>query len=502
MNHRRLTLLILLLAVLATSAQDILHQRGCRRGYLKPNVAQTRQAPQQLRQSRAAATGVNPYIGDRRQLVILAAYSDRSFQGDSLETLQKWEPIFNEEGYNANPYIGSIHDYFYDQSYGQFRLTFDLLYVTVGQASRYASTDYDDENSQFLVQDIVDSLVSRDIDWSPYDWEGDGYINQLLIVYAGKGMNEGASNTVWPHQGWLSKHINPKTKKNCEPELVTSGGQNYLVDSYCAVQEVGVSNNAFGTICHEYSHCLGLPDFYYPGQSYLTTWDLMDTGNYNGGGFVPCGYSAHERWFMGWLQLDELTESATISNMPALSDKPVAYVVYNDGYASECYVVENRQQKKWDAELPGSGIIIFHIDYDEELWKGSFDEYGNFKWANDPYGDQHCVIFHANNLTTYFASGWAYPYNDNNELTNTSTPAASLWHANTDGAKYMNKSITSIAVNDSVASFAFTPQPTGIIEIESQRPSASDAYFNLAGQRITTPTHHGLYIVNGRKVVR
>jgi len=229
----------------------------------------------------------------------------------------------------------------------------------------------------------------------------------------------------------------------------------------------------------------------------------MDHGNYNGNGYIPCGYSAHERWLMGWLNFDELTESTVITNMDALSDDAEAYLVRNEGYGSEYYIIENRQQQGWDAGLPGSGVIIFHIDYIPELWRGEIcDASGNMVWVNDPYGDQHCVMFYANNRTTYFASGWAYPYNDNNELTNTSTPAASLWHANTDGMKFMNKSITSIAVNDSIASFTFTPQPTAIMEIENHRSDAKDVYFNLAGQRILYPTQSGLYIVNGKKVVK
>ncbi len=465
-------------------------RRGCRVGHISAD-ALTRQLPMFQKRGRAAAE--NPYIGDRHQLTVLVAYSDRSFEEDSVATLQQWDKIFNQEGFCESPYVGSVHDYFYDQSYGQFRLTFDLEYVALGKASRYASTASDDDNSQYLVNDIVDALLQRDINWSRYDWSGDGYVNQLLIVYAGKGMNEGASNAIWPHQWWLSQHTNPETKKKCEARTVSYAEQNYLVDRYCAVNELGGGSSSFGTLCHEYSHCFGLPDFYNGGTKYVGGWDLMDYGNYNGDGYVPCGYSAHERWFMGWITPEELTQSSVVSEMSALSDADKAYLIRNEGYANEYYIVENRQQKGWDAQLPGSGIVIFHIDYDEDVWT---DPLG----LPNSYSQQRYVIFHANNSSTYYkASGWAYPYIDNNELTNTSAPAAKLWNANTDGTYLMNKSITNMAVSDSLASFTFSPEPTAISEI-TYSSSATGVYYNLSGQRVAKPGK-GIYILSGKKVM-
>jgi M6 family metalloprotease-like protein len=94
----------------------------------------------------------------------------------------------------------------------------------------------------------------------------------------------------------------------------------------------------------------------------------MDYGNYNGNGYCPAGYSAHERWLMGWLTPTELTSATTVTDMPALNDKPQAYLIRNDGFENEYYLVENRQQKGWDTNIPGKGILIFHIDYDPTLW--------------------------------------------------------------------------------------------------------------------------------------
>lgn len=56
-----------------------------------------------------------------------------------------------------------------------------------------------------------------------------------------------------------------------------------------------------GTFCHEFSHCLGLPDFYdtnYNGHFGMASWSLMDSGSYNDDGYTPIGYSAYEKEFM------------------------------------------------------------------------------------------------------------------------------------------------------------------------------------------------------------
>jgi hypothetical protein len=224
---------------------------------------------------------------------------------------------------------------------------------------------------------------------------------------------------------------------------------------------------SFGTICHEYTHCFGFPDFYYSGKSYVGAWELMDSGNYNGGGYSPAGYSAHERWLMGWLTPTELTTTTTVTDLPALGDEPQAYLIRNDGFQNEYYIVENRQQDGWDASLPGNGIIVFHVDYDKDLWVST-------KAYVNTSSRKHYLIFPANNIssaTTVFSKNWSYPYQKNNSLTNTSTPAAELWNANADGTMLMNKPITIMAVVGGLASFDFTVNTTGL----SAQPSALGA---------------------------
>lgn len=509
------TRILILITLLCTLAQqgfstDTVRQRGCRVGTPNRQLA-PRRAP-------ALTAGENPFVGDRRQLVVLASFQNQDFAEDHDAALAKWNKIFNVEGYNEDGYVGSVRDYFLAQSYGQFRLSFDLVFVELPDNQRKYRSTADDENSQYLVDDIVDVLQARDIDWSLYDWDGDRFVDQLLIVYAGKGQSAGgSSNTIWPHQWWLSHHFDLTTPDEDDYRsyrTVTGTDGEYHIDAYCCVQEViNISDiqTSFGTICHEYSHCLGFPDFYNDVNKFVNSWDLMDYGNYNGNGFRPCSYSAHERMLMGWLTPVELTTAGTVTAMPALEDQPCAYLIRNDGSPNEYYILENRQQRGWDQQLPGSGILIFHIDYDEALWH-SLDE-----WVNTTTL-QHYTLFYANNKTSiYYCDGWAYPYiitnvqgNEsvvNDCLTNTSTPAATLNNPNTDGQQLMSKPITRMTVDASgLASFVFIEDTGTIIDEIADfcisTPPSSPTIYDLQGRKVNSQLKKGIYIINGRKVVK
>ncbi len=500
-----LTMFLVFFAAQTTSATEVLRQRGCRVGTLSPQF--------RTRRAQALLNGENPYIGNRRQLVVLAAFQNQDFADGGHAALEKWNRIFNVQNYNEGMYAGSVHDYFISQSYGQFNVTFDLVHLTLPDAQhKYRSTYSHDEYSQYMVDDIVDILQTEDIDWSLYDWDGDAYVDQLLIIYAGKGMNDGGgSNTIWPHQWWLSQHMNLETEDMTDYRsyrTVSRGDQTYIIDCYCCVQEVmnGGVGSTFGTICHEFSHCFGFPDFYYGDSTTVGDWDLMDNGNYGGSGFRPCGYSAHERMLMGWLTPTELTTSVTITDMPSLCDEPQAYLIRNDDWPNEFYIIENRQQHDWDESLPGSGILIFHIDYDKEIWEGC---------ASVPNNNQkkRYSLFPANNSTkSRTIADWAYPYivtdslgNDsvfNDCLTDTSAPAAILNNERADGSLLMSKPVTHMRVNaQGLASFDFMQDETDAIDLVSVKWQ-DGKYHTLDGRRLSgSPAKSGIYVNGGKKVV-
>lgn len=509
------TALILLLLVMLTAAAEDIPRQGCRRG--------TPRQPSALRRGQYAPfhCGGDFYKGVRHQLVVLASFADRPFQGDESATIAQWNKILNTRNLSEPPFCGSVHDYFYAQSYGQFDVIFDLQYVEVGSYVRYRSTRDDDENSQYLVDDALDLLLTRDIDWSLYDWNHDGFINQVVFVYAGRGSSYGGfggdKNSIWPHQWRLNEHLDLSSADlydHRDARQFQKDGVAYTVDAYCAVPEIGGGGgyDAFGILCHEYTHCFGFPDFYYDdSRKFVANWDLMDYGysHSSGQGYCPVGFSAHERWLMGWLSPIELNQPTSVAGMPPLSDEPRAYLIRNDDHANEYYMVENRQRTHWDAKLPASGIIIFHIDFDDSLWA----TYDRSKVVNSPER-QHYTIFAANNLSPYYyQSGWAYPYQGNNSLTDTSQPAALLWHARSCGSTLMSKPLSNLSVDSSgLASFSFMVDPSAIQAshvVLSRRDSLAAGHHrpaavicDLQGRRLPDlPRQKGLYIVDGHKVV-
>lgn len=479
--RRTVLFLLLTLVMFPAIGQEVLRTRNCR-----PKLEQIDLSKHVQRRASAkngTDTVFNPLIGERRQLVVLVEFADKGFKGDSLQTLRQWDKILNTRNLSDSLLFGSLHDYFYDQSYCQLSLSFDLLYAVVDSMIKYRSTNIDDENSKYLVQDVVRIIDNNVNDWGLYDWDNDSKVDQLLIIYAGKGMNDGGGKmSIWPHQWWMSEH------EDCEPIPVTTGLKTYLVDSYCTVAELSGNDDygSFGTLCHEYSHCFGLPDFYDGSTKYVGSWDLMDYGNLNGDGFHPCGYSAFERAFMGWLTPVELDKDTVITGMQALSDVPISYLIRNDGWADEYYLLENRQLRGWDETLPGSGIVVFHVDYDEDIFA--------MDGVNTPKKQRYMII--PANDTTYttkkYIKGWAYPHNGNNSLTNTSKPAAELNNLNVDGSLLMSKPITEMSVTEGIASFRFQNLMTFVPYFLEQRKNVGDGWYSIDGR---------LYIYQGKVVL-
>ena len=463
--------------------------------------------------TRGAKANSRKYLGEYRQLVILASFSDLKFKDE--EPLSLWKRIFNEDHFNEEPFYGSVHDYFNDQSFGKFNLQFDLYHVPLGQSSSLYRSKYltyegktyaDDSGAGLMFTHLLDAMKEQVEDWSVYDWDDDGKVDQVIILFAGMGQNDGGgTNTIWPNQWSLSEQ--GEAPFLCEwghPYDLSDIGWNLIVDNYACFAELTkqATYGSFGTLCHEFGHCLGLPDFYYGAASQVVgSWDIMDYGNNNLGGYCPPGYSAHERMLLGWLDVTELTEPTSISDMKALSEGGEAYLIRNDGFENEYYIVENRQQTGWDKALPGSGVVVFHIDYDEEVWLTGI--------PNSTEQKRYTII-PANNKTSISSSTyWPYPFSVNNMLTNTSAPKATLFHPNTDGTKLMSKPLTDIKVTDGVASFQFMGGATGITE--SLAPGAGPyIVFTLSGCPAGSSLHAlpaGVYVVRDssgqtRKIIK
>lgn len=456
----------------------------------------------------------NVYSGDKKGIVILVNFTDLKMK--STSTVEKFTNMFNQVGYSTDHHNGSVHDYFYDQSYGTFNLEFDIFGpVLVSKSYTYYGAnnkDGDDKHPCEMVIEAVSKAKSLGADFSKYDWDDDGYVDQVFIVYAGYGEhNNGApENLIWPHEWKLSDG-----KEYGDGTGVVSFDDKKINTYAVSCELSGTSGslmNGIGTACHEFSHCLGYPDMYCTSEDGdgdgMQEWDLLDQGSYNGfsdNGECPAAFTAYERWMAGWLEPTVLSEPCYVKDMPALTDEPVAYIIYNDANTDECYMLENRQSKTWDRYIGGRtschGMLITHIDYDAQAWLENKVNYDK--------SHQRVTFFAADNGKGSYgyqsSTGYAgdpFPgTKKKTSFTDTTYPAATLYNANIDGRKFMGKPITEITETDGKISFTFMggEAPDGI-EIVTTENKTADRIYNLNGQQVREPSK-GIYIVGGKKVL-
>ncbi|WP_287072600.1 M6 family metalloprotease domain-containing protein [Prevotella sp. LMAG:51] len=390
------------------------------------------------------------FKGKKKCLVILANFADTKFKPE--HTLDLYKQIINGENYSDETlgFKGSVRDYFKAQSGGQFEIDFDVV-GPVDLPKGYAGYGKNDASGRDqaalvypMVEDAVNLAKDQVTDWKQYDWDGDGLVEEVFVLYAGHGQATYPQDPdlVWPH------------KSAIDPMTVADGVK---VSVYACSCELGATEaiDGIGAFCHEFSHCMGLKDHYdINGRGYGTGfWDIMCFGCYNGNTFLPAEYNSYEKMFCGWKEPIVLNaEPQKIEGMKALAAGGDTYIFYNDGNENEYYMLENRQKTGWDAALPGEGLIVLHVDYSKGAWE---DNQVNYNAAR-----QRMTVIPADNTlgsTDEDKAGDAWPYQGNNSLTNYSRPACTVYNANTDGTGYMNKYLLNIKQNaDGTISFEYT----------------------------------------------
>lgn len=382
--------------------------------------------------------------------VILVEYADVKF----TFTKELFQQMLNEEGYDAPTYysnvrmIGSARDYFRDQSHGKFIPNFVVSdVVTASQNMEYYGGNDASGNDLRVTYLVKEACLAMDEKWdfSIFDNNKDGEVEFIYCIYAGH--NEAISgadpNTIWPHKWYLSAQGNRITldgvvldeyacSSECLglPRIVDANGKPYV--------------NGYGAMCHEFSHCLGLPDFYDTGGGGnfgMGVFSVMDSGCYNAGGYVPVGYSSYEKGFLGWIDVEELTVPDKYTLEPLIHSKQ-AYKIVNDKNPNEYYMLEYRVKESWDTYMPGEGMMILHVDYDANAW------YRNT--VNNDANHQRMTLITPENLNNSTAEDAFWPYNGKNALTDETTPAATVY---TGG--FMGKPITNITKANGVITFSF-----------------------------------------------
>lgn len=344
--------------------------------------------------TRAAAPGdyaVNdiPRLGTIEYPLVLVDFKNRGFSIQDPEKLvEQYERMFNEHGYSdPNKYFvhgnaffgatGSVSDYFRDQSYGLYTPKFKIIGpVHLSRDYEYYGNGKYDKSAHVdeLVHEICDSIVKNGLA-NLAGYSDNGRLHQLSIIYAGRGENYVGSdaNTIWPQAS-----IMYTTKK----DSVYSKGI-YSIRYACTCELFWDSDtilDGIGTFCHEFSHTLGLPDFYNTSSesqsesnAAMGYWSLMDYGNYENLGFSPVGYTAFEKYSLGWLELQEINNAGPyyltdISREP--NPEKGEYCAYRLSTLDEnqFIILENHRKTGWYKYHKAEGLMVTAVDYDKDSW--------------------------------------------------------------------------------------------------------------------------------------
>jgi len=326
---------------------------------------------------KSAAPAATNAIGERG-IVILVNFSDKAFV--TPDPNYSFCNLLNQTGYSQNHAIGSARDYFTECSNGAFQPNFDVYGpYTLPQTLNYYGQNDANGNDLHAVQMIIDACTAAynaGVDFSRYDTDGDGYVDNVFVFYAGYGEASGApANTIWPHRFVVSS----------KPKFGTVKIYDYACSSELK-GKTGSTMDGIGTFCHEFSHVLGLPDLYNTDNSSavnLEQWDIMDAGCYNGpgnGGDIPAMYSSYERFYVGWLVPQIINACSDYSLPPLENANPQAYLISKTAThnlngknpnPTEFYMLENRQKTSYDSYLPGSGLLVTRITYYSPNWNSN-----------------------------------------------------------------------------------------------------------------------------------
>ena len=357
-----------------------------------------------------------------RGLIILINFNDKQFLMNDPNNF--YDQLCNTENYSGfyhngrfHNCTGSVRDYYYDNSMGQFDPDFDIAGPVNLDYSCYEGND----KAREIFKAALDA-VDNQVDFTQYDADNDGEIDMVFFMVAGYSSSYSGNNSgyLWPHMSYL---IDWSTWQPYIYDGMQMGSYASSCEIYGWESQGSNMPNAIGTICHEFGHVLGLPDLYdtdYSGSggesNHPGEWDVMAGGSGRNYGRNPVGYSLWERWELGFTETPTEIELGS-STLTALDVSNTGFMMQSPN-EDEFFLFENRQPGKWDFALPGHGLVITRVDYsNQRVW-----------WNNDVNSDPTHNYYELIRASGNSATGVPFPGQNNVTYINSSSdPALVTW---------------------------------------------------------------------------
>lgn len=295
---------------------------------------------------RSSARNRAPLRGNVRVVVVLVDFSDQEMAASP----EHFDDLFFSTGVIPT---GSVREYYDEVTHGLVTITGEVVgpYRLPQTMAQYANNESGlgsvAPNAQTMARDAA-QYANADVNFLPYDNDGDGFVDAYVVVHAGPG----AESTLNPGHIWSHKWV--------------LGGNPFSADGTQIFAYLTVPEDArIGVCCHELGHLLfGFPDLYDTDQSSegVGNWCLMGGGSWNGGGDTPAHPCAWAKADQGWVSVTNVTSNSVV-NIADVKSSHRVYRLSKDGASgSEYFLIENRQLTGFDSKLPGDGLLIWHID--------------------------------------------------------------------------------------------------------------------------------------------
>ncbi len=171
----------------------------------------------------------------------------------------------------------------------------------------------------------------------------------------------------------------------------------------------------------------------------------------------------------------------------------MAYVLPTES-KDEFFFFENRQQQGNDEFIPGHGMLVWHIDYDADIWVANS--------VNNASSHQRVDLIEADNIKSASSrAGDAFPGTKNVTSFGFDTkPQLASW-----AKKRLAFDIENIAESeDGLITFNAVASQSGndpgAVEAVEAAGQNDNIYYDLTGRRVNNPSK-GIYILNGKKVI-